>query len=49
MIIEFSGLSEKLYHPLHSSEVAHTPPSTEEGVKKHKSWRIEKIMWNDVF
>lgn len=42
MIIEFSGLNERLYHPLHGSGEAHTPPSTEEGVKRIQSWRIEK-------
>lgn len=34
MIIEFSGLNERLYHPLHSPGEAHTSPSTEEGVKR---------------
>lgn len=32
MIIEFSGLNERLYHPLHGAGEA--PPTTEEGVKR---------------
>lgn len=34
VIIEFSGLNERLYHPLHDTGQAHTPLSTEEGIKR---------------
>lgn len=40
MIIEFSDLNERLYHPLHGSGEAHTPPSTEEGGSK-KNIKLE--------